>query len=183
MMDNLTGSLVNLRPLRDGDFEFLAGLRNDLRTQGWNQRLPPCYTPKMVKDRVEKNYDKPDRGVWGIETKDGKLVGYINYEEAPPRLGATIGIITCMDSWGKGHAKEAMELILRFLFEERGLQVASLWTLSDRERMIGLAQKLGFRIGARLRESAIIGGKVYDTIGMDIVSEEYISKHSAVAGA
>ena len=182
-MDNLMGNLVNLRPLRDDDFEFLAGLRNDLRTQGWNQRLPPCYTPKMVKDRFEKNDDKTNRGVWGIETKNGKLVGYVNYVEEPPRLGATIGIITCVDSWGKGHAREAMGLILRFLFEERGLQVASLWTLSDRERMIGLAQKLGFRISTRLRESAIIGGKVYDTIGMDMVREEYISKHSAAAGA
>jgi RimJ/RimL family protein N-acetyltransferase len=181
-MDNLSGSLVNLRPLRDEDFEFLAGLRNDMRTQGWNQRLPPCYTPKMVKERVEKDYDKPNRGVWGIETKDGKLVGYINYEETPPRLGATIGVITCVESWGKGHAREAMELILRFLFEERGLQVASLWTLSDRVRMIGLAQKLGFKASARLRESAIVGGKVYDTLVMDMIREEYLSKHSKMAG-
>jgi len=181
-MDSLSGSLVKLRPLRDEDFEFLAGLRNDMRTQGWNQRLPPCYTPKMVKDRVEKNYAKPNQGVWGIETKDGRLVGYINYEEAPPRLGATIGVITCVESWGKGHAREAMELILRFLFEERGLQVASLWTLSDRVRMIGLAEKLGFKVSARLRENAIVGGKVCDTIVMDMIREEYRLKHSKMAG-
>ncbi len=180
-MDNLSGKIVNLRPLRDEDLEFLAGLRNDMRTQGWNQRLPPCYTPKMIKERIEKNYSKPNMGVWGIETKERKLVGYINYEEEPPRLRATIGIITSVESWGKGHAREALELIMRFLFEERGLQVVSLWTLSDRVRMIGLAQKLGFGISACLRESAIVGGKVCDTIIMDMLREEYLSRKRAAA--
>ena len=182
-MDNLSGTLVNLRSLRDVDLEFLAGLRNDMRTQGWNQRLPPCYTPKIIKERLERNYSKPNVGIWGIETKEGRLVGYVNYEEGPPRLRATIGIITCIDSWGKGHAREALELVMRFLFDERGLQVVSLWTLSDMVRMIGLAEKLGFSVSARLRESAIIGGEVHDTIVMDILREEYLSRHSSAAGA
>jgi len=172
-MDNLSGELVRLRALRDEDYEYLASLRNDMRTQAWNQRLPPSFTPKRIKERLEKNFARPNTGVWGIETKDGKLIGYLNYEEDHPRLGATIGISTGMEAWGKGYAKEAMELTIRFLFEERGLQVVSLWTTSWNARMVGLAGKLGFKISVRLREDVILGGKVYDTLMMDMLREEY----------
>ena len=177
-MDNLNGQLVNLRPIRDTDLEYLAALRNDMRTQGWNQRLPPSYTPRTVKERIEKN-NGPNKGVWVIETKDGKIVGQINYDEERVRLGASIGVITGMEAWGKGYAREAMELILRFLFEERGLQVAVLFTLSDRVRMMGLAKKLGFRISTVMRECTVIGGKASDAIIMDLLRDEYYSARGA----
>ena len=173
-MDDLNGQLVNLRPIKDADLEYLAALKNDMRTQGWNQRLPPSYTPRTVRERIERNTG-PNKGVWAIETKDGKVVGHISYDEERVRLRASIGIITGMEAWGKGYAREAMELILRFLFEERGMQVALLYTLSDRVRMMGLAKKLGFRTSSVLREATVIGGKASDAIIMDLLREEYYS--------
>lgn len=180
-MDNLSGQLVNLRPIKESDLEYLVVLRNDMRTQGWNQRLPPCYTPKKVMERIKKNVGL-NKGIWAIETKNGKIVGQISYDEERVRLSAAIGILTGTEAWGKGYAKEAMELILRFLFEERGLRVAILYTLADRVRMIGLAEKLGFRISVRMRESAIIGGKAYDMLIMDLLREEYYSSRNMPDG-
>lgn len=127
----------------------------------------------MIKEHLEERFKKENRGVFGIETREGKLVGYLNYHEDPPRFAATVGLSTGIGYWGKGYAKESMELILRFLYEERGVQVVRLWTWSGNERMIGLAKKLGFLTSATLRESSILKGKPFDTLMMDMLREEF----------
>lgn len=172
-MESLSGSLVSLRPPRDDDSGFLASLRNDLRTQAWNQRLPPCVMPKRIEERLNEGLKRPHTALLIIETKEGENVGFVNYDEGPPRLSATVGISIGTDYWGKGHAMEAMELLLRFLFEERGLLVVRAWTQSGNKRAVKMSEKLGFRKSARMRESAILEGKVHDTLQMDILREEY----------
>ncbi|MFQ5910847.1 MAG: GNAT family N-acetyltransferase [Thermoplasmata archaeon] len=172
-MESLSGDLVNLRPPRDEDSEFLASLRNDLRTQAWNQRLPPCVMPKRIEERLNEVLKRPHTALLIIETKDGGNVGCLNYDEGPPRLSATVGISIQTDYWGKGHALEAMELLLQFLFEERGLLVVRAWTQSGNKRAVKMLEKLGFKKSARVRESAIIEGQVFDTLQMDILREEY----------
>ncbi len=173
MMHKFEGKLVRLRPPKDEDFEFYAELKNDLRTQAWNQRLPLRATVEGVKEWWDKERKKPNSGEWSIETLDGELVGHIGYGESPPRLAATMGIIIGVDYWGKGYTQEAHELLLEFLFEERGIQVVNLWTQSGGERGVKAAENLGFRISARFRENSIIGGKVTDTLFMDMTREEY----------
>jgi len=172
-METLTGKLVKLRPVRDSDFEYFASLKNDMRTQAWNQRLPPCFSPATMKERYERNLKRPNTGVFAIETLDGQLIGSMEYREGPPRLSATIGTIVGMEHWGRGHGAEAIELVLRFLFQERGLQVVGLWTQTGNPRAVRAAEKLGFRIGARLRENSVIDGKVVDTLYMDLLREEW----------
>ncbi len=172
-MDVLAGKLVKLRPVRDSDYEVLASLKNDLRTQAWNQRMPQCYTAATMKERYEKIMKRPNTGVFAIETLDGHLVGSMEYREGPPRQSATIGTIVGMEYWGRGHSQEAIELVLRFLFAERGLQVVGLWTQSGNVRAVRAAEKLGFRIGARLRENSVVDGKLVDTLYMDLLREEF----------
>ena len=53
-MDTFTREGVTLRVPTDDDAEFLANLGNNLRTQGWNQRLPPMRTPERVKERIKE---------------------------------------------------------------------------------------------------------------------------------
>jgi RimJ/RimL family protein N-acetyltransferase len=172
-MDKLEGKLIRLRPVREEDFEFFAELKNDLRTQAWNQRMPPRQTVEGVKAWWEKERKKTNSGTWSIETQDGQLVGHVGYDESPIRLSASMGIITGVDFWGKGYAQEAHELLFEFLFEERGIQSVHLWTQSGNERGVKAAEKLGFKISARFRENSIIGGKVTDTLFMDMTREEY----------
>ncbi len=172
-MDTLSGSLVTLRPVRDEDLEYLASLRNDMRTQARGQRFPPCHTAAVVRKRNEESQGNPLKGLWCIEAKGGQLVGTVDYHEYAPRLGAIMGIVTGMEHWGKGYAREAMEMVMRFLFEERGLYLVNLWTTSWNVRMVGLAEKLGFRIAIRERESRTLEGSIFDGLFMDILREEY----------
>jgi RimJ/RimL family protein N-acetyltransferase len=176
MMERFEGKLVRLRPYRDGDLEYFAGLRNDMRTQGWNQRMPPRATTENTRERLEDRQRSQHSAVLAIETLEGQLVGYVTYEEGPIRLKAMLGAITGPEHWGKGYAREAQELVLRFLFEDRGVQVVNLWTTSWNEKAMRGAEKLGFKLGARLREATVMDGKCFDAIIMDMTREEYYSK-------
>jgi len=176
------GKLVRLRPIREADYEYFATLRNDPLTQGWNQRLPPRDTPQSAKERIEKRMKAQHAGTFAIETTEDALVGYITYNESPQRFGATIGVITGQEHWGKGYAREAHELIFRFLFEQRGLRVISLWTTSWNGRGMAAARKMGFKECVRLRESTIMDGKVIDTIMMDMTRDEYYASRKIKDG-
>ncbi|MBI5000135.1 MAG: GNAT family N-acetyltransferase [Euryarchaeota archaeon] len=172
-MERLEGKLVRLRPMKDSDYEYFAALKNDLRTQAWNQRLPMANTAAMMKEKFEKAAKRPNSADFSIEKLDGTLIGHIGYHEGTPRLDATIGVVTGHEHWGKGYSQEAHELMLHYLFEERGLQAVRLWTQSANERGVAAAKKMGFKVGARFRENTIANGKYSDTIYMDVLREEY----------
>lgn len=173
MMQWIEGDLVRLRPLKDEDYEYLASLKNNLMTQGWNQRLPPKSTPEGYKENHKENNKKPNSATLAIETLDGALVGDINYSEGYPRHDATIGIVLGVEHWGKGYAEEAQELLLNFLFVERGMAVIRLWTQTGFPWANRAAEKLGFKLSARFRENSIIDGKLVDSLCMDMLREEY----------
>ncbi|MCK5310303.1 MAG: hypothetical protein KAJ64_06615 [Thermoplasmata archaeon] len=50
-METLTGEKVKLRPVKEEDFEYFANLKNNMFTQGWNQRLPPNSTAETVRKK------------------------------------------------------------------------------------------------------------------------------------
>jgi len=80
--------------------------------------------------------------------------------------------------WGTGLAIDALEVLLLFLFEEMGVRVVRLWTHTGNERAIGSAEKLGFKVSYRQRESIFKAGKRYDNVSMDMLREEYYALHS-----
>jgi RimJ/RimL family protein N-acetyltransferase len=43
---------------------------------------------------------------------------------------------------------------------------------------VRLAEKAGFKISARQRQSVFKNGELYDTLMMDILREEYFARHS-----
>jgi RimJ/RimL family protein N-acetyltransferase len=164
---------VTLRPPTEDDCQFLADLGNNMKTQGWNQRLPPTRTAERVMEKIKEGQKKPNRGTFMIDTEKDGTVGYITYDEGKIRLGATLGLITAEDHWGKGYAQTAMEIVLEFLFEERGLQVVDAWSQSGNVRAVGAAEKMGFKVSVRVREGTIMYGKLHDTLGLDMLREEY----------
>jgi RimJ/RimL family protein N-acetyltransferase len=178
LRETLRGNRVLLRPIKEDDYEYLAGLKNNMYTQAWNQRLPPNYTAEKIKKRFQEANDKPNSAILAVETLDGALIGNINYSEGVPRFDATLGIVTGKEHWGKGLAEEAQELLLEFLFVERGVQVVRLWTQTGFPWAAKAAEKLGFKLMIRFRENTIIDGQVRDSLYMDILREEYFKSRN-----
>jgi ribosomal-protein-alanine N-acetyltransferase len=176
----MEGKQTLLREERSEDLPFLVALRNDLETQAWSTSLPPDYTLEMYQKRFnqrEFSYRRDDGRFIILEKETGERIGTVSYSGVDQRWDATIGIMVAKPYWGGGYAIDALETILRFLFEELGLRVVRLWTHSGNPRAVGSAEKLGFQLSYRQREAVFKGGQLYDNIGMDLLREEYYALH------
>ena len=182
MRETLQGKLVRLRPVRDSDYEYFAGLKNNLFTQAWNQRMPVNFTAERMKKRFTEANEKQHAAILAIEKLDGTLVGNINYHEDTPRFDATFGVVIGKEHWGTGLGEEAQELILEFLFVERGIHIIRLWTQTGFPWAQRAAEKLGFKAMVRFRENTIIDGKIVDSIYMDMLREEYFESRGPEDG-
>ena len=182
MRETLQGKLVRLRPVQEGDYGYFAGLKNNLMTQAWSQRLPVNFTPEKMKKRFQEANEKPNSAILAIEKLDGTLVGNINYHEGNPRFDAAFGLVMGKEHWGQGLGEEAQELILEFLFVERGVRVVRLWTQDGFPWAVKAAEKLGFKPMIRFRENTIIDGKIVDSIYMDMLREEYFESRGPEDG-
>jgi len=176
----LESDLIILREQRPEDIAPLTALRNDLETQAWPLSLPPDYTELMYRKRYEErefSFSRQD-GRFIIETKEsGEFAGTISYTSVEPRWATVIGIMVPKKFWGKGIAYDAQEVLLKFLFHETGLRVVRLYTHSGNPRAVKLAERSGFRVSARQREAVFKDGQLFDSLMMDILREEYYSRH------
>lgn len=176
----LEGEVVILRAEKPEDMKLLADLRNDLETQAWSKTLPPDYTDDMYMQRYNErkfSFDRKD-GRFTIETRaDHEFAGTISYTGLQPRWESMIGIVIPKKFWGSGVAYDAQEVLLKFLFQEMGLQVVRLFTHSGNPRAVSLAEKSGFKVSVRRRESIYKSGEIYDNLMMDLLREEYYEQH------
>ena len=176
----LEGQFVRFREEREEDLQFLIDLRNDLDTQGFTKTLPTDYTLPMYLKRFQErefSFDRDD-GRFVIEHKeDGEVVGHISYYGLEPRHSVVVGIAITKKFWGSGLAYDAQEVLLKFLFEELGLRAVRLWTNSGNPKAVKLAERSGFEISVRQRESVFRLGKVYDNLVMDLLRDEYYISH------
>ena len=172
----IEGKMTILREEREEDLPFVLDLRNNLETQGFTKSLPTEYTLPMYMKRFtsrEFSFDRQD-GRYIIEHKEsGERAGTIGFVNHHARHSATIGIAIAKKFWGTGLAYDAQEVLIRFLFHELGLRVVRLWTNSGNPAAVSLAERSGFKVSVRGRESVFRLGAVYDNLMMDLLREEY----------
>lgn len=176
----LEGKIARLREEREEDMQFMIDLRNDIETQGFTKSLPTDYTLPMYMKRFterEFTFDRKD-GRFVIEDKEsGERAGTIGYYDVHQRHSVVIGIAMDKKFWGTGLAFDAQEVLLQFIFEELGVRVVRLWTNSGNPKAIKLAERSGFKIRVRQRESVFRRGILCDNVTMDILREEYYKLH------
>ena len=92
---------------------------------------------------------------------------------------AEIGIMIGEKEYqNKGYGTEAMNLLLKFGFENRNYNNIYLHVMSFNERGIACYEKVGFKPQGVRREAIIRGQKKYDMIYMDILADEYFQRMS-----
>lgn len=77
---------------------------------------------------------------------------------------------------GKGCGKEAMEILLRYCFEDLKMERVTLDTFEENKRASNLYKSLGFVDEGTLRHGTKKGGKFYNLNLKSMLSEEY-KKH------
>ena len=174
----LVGEKCYLSPCLADDAEKWAEWLNDL-----DITIPlgdEAYTPYSLELAQEHVNDmlRNQAHVFSIVDLDtdtllGRCLLFgINQIDRKAMLGIFIGEKDC---WGQGYGQDAVKLLLDYGFNLLNLNSIMLGTFAFNERAITAYKRVGFQEIGRRRQARIIGGKKYDTILMDILTEEFQS--------
>ena len=159
LLPPLIGSRVRLRLLTATDLPLTRAWRNQDHIRKWfltSHVINPEQHAAWFRDYTQKDTDF----VFIIEEMDkrnethdtpkpvGKPIGQISlYKIEWQRRRAEYGRLMIGESQatGRGLAKEATQLLLRYGFQQLGLEEIKLETLSHNTTAIGLYQACGFR--------------------------------------
>jgi RimJ/RimL family protein N-acetyltransferase len=107
--------------------------------------------------------------------EEDTLLGYVELDGILWADGnAWIGLgLGRRDNWGKGYGSEAMQLTLKFAFDELNLHRVQLSVFAYNERAIALYEKLGFVREGTYREHIQREGQFYDMLLYGLLRREW----------
>lgn len=146
----------------------------------------PAYprTEKQVAERVKEGQDNRNSFLFAVRLLDsGRIIGLLELDGIAWSHGTTfasIGIGEEADR-GQGYGREAMELALRFAFDELNLHRVCLTVFSYNKAAIALYERLGFQREGTYREHLLRDGQRYDMLLFGLLRREW-KDLSEVAG-
>lgn len=132
---------------------------------------------KMI-GHFTRDYKKESIVKWGIFQKShsDQLVGIIEAMEFNQKVNmVTIGYYLAEDYWGKGLASDAVNILVKFLFEEVNINRIQAEVMPLNEASKKVLQKNGFLKEGLLRQAKVWSGKgVVDLEIYGLLKEEYM---------
>jgi RimJ/RimL family protein N-acetyltransferase len=174
--DIFTGKLVRLVALDlENDAKMFSQWEQDSEFQRlWNSEVPQRYNPSQLKKYFEEEISRMH--MFMIERlEDGRKIGEIDLSGFNWTVGnAWVGIgIGERELWGKGYGTDAMQVLLRYAFEELNLKRLTLNVFDVNQRGISSYEKAGFRHEGRIPGGLLIAGKRCDIVYMGILRREW----------
>lgn len=129
-----------------------------------------AQTQKFLEEEFEHN------PIFMIQTLEGdQPIGFIELSGIHPTNGdAFVGIgIGVKEYWGKGYGTDAMQILLRYSFEELNLHRVSLNVFDYNPRAIKSYLKAGFKIEGRQRNFLHREGQRWDLVFMGILKRDW----------
>lgn len=129
------------------------------------------YLHKLIKRSGAENAH-----YWFISLiHNNKIIGSIGVHDIDWRKGnAEISYGLSPDSWGKGYFNEMLQIILKYLFVDKGFYRIYATTRFDNEPSIRALRKVGFQKEGTLRDYYLSkDGKRYDAVILAILKNEY----------
>ncbi len=174
----LQGKLVYLRGLERDDLKLLHQMQNDREVMEW-ARFRPDHTISM--EALEKEYDEelkgnsPTRRTFAIVyKKTGKVAGWCSIRWWRPfATSADVGLALVKEFRGKGIGSEVTRLLTEVSFDQYNMHKVELFTRADNQAMIRSAEKNGFRVEGRARETLYFNGRFHDGVQMGVLREEF----------
>jgi RimJ/RimL family protein N-acetyltransferase len=181
----LTGKLTRLvaaGPDEAGEL-FATWSRDSEFMQLWDTDAPMVRNAKKAQEWLRKEFEKQDAGNFGFviqrleNTKNVGMVGLWN--ALTPHHNAMVSIgIGERELWGKGYGTDAMNIALRFAFQELNLHRVTLHTFAINPRAIRSYEKSGFVREGNMRGAMKRFGERADHVHMGILREEWEAKQN-----
>lgn len=171
------GKRVGLRGFEPGDWQVYFAWDRDTEQSRAVYRIPfPCSQEATQRWAAEEAVRQPqDDGFrFVIENEEGEVVGDLTTHHCDRRVGTFAYGLAIRDGFRRrGYAVEAVELVLRYYFEELGYQKVTISVFSFNEPSIRLHQKLGFQQEGRLRRTVFTRGQYFDELVFGLTAEEF----------
>jgi RimJ/RimL family protein N-acetyltransferase len=110
---------------------------------------------------------------------EDRLIGFVSIHRIEWQHGSGVLAIGIGDRtyWDHGFGGDALELILRFAFEELNLFRLGLDVIANNERAIHVYERAGFRHEGALRGAVLRDGVRVDQLLMGIMASEWRARH------
>lgn len=171
------GEKVKLREYRKEDMILAQKFLNDAKVKRlMNSNIPFLYTYEDEEKWFQNQSAMNDLYNFAIETlEEKKYIGGCGINKLDWKNSvATIGIfIGNEDYWGKGYGSDALNILIKFIFEQMNIHKIKLGVYSYNKRAIKCYEKCGFKKEGVLREELFRDGKYHDVIIMGILKDEY----------
>jgi RimJ/RimL family protein N-acetyltransferase len=176
----LKGSCVLLRPIKPSDAASIYMYAKDPEVLKYTL-LPSPYRPSDSKRFVRTAMSKKWRKkciVKAIVPKPGKtLAGVITLDLNMGNRRCYVGYWLARPYWGRGLAKESLQLMLRLAFETIGLSKVTSSVMHLNVRSYKLLDGAGFKLEGRLRRQMLRNGEWYDELMYGLLKEEWVPKN------
>ena len=163
----LQGKRVLLRPGRSEDADRLFQIRNEPEVVRW-------WGSGDIEEEISEEFLEVDDGF--VIEADGEVLGAIQYHEEndPMYRHAGIDIFLTESRHGQRLGTEAIRVLARYLFEERGHHRLTIDPAADNTVAIRAYERVGFRrVGIMRKYERGPHGVWHDGLLMDMLQEEF----------
>ncbi len=175
----IQGKEVFLRALEREDLKLLHEMQNDEEVMQWARSRPDHM---VTMEALEKEYEDELKGenvlrktFAIVHRKSGRVIGWASLRWWRPfHTTADFGIAIGDKGFrGKGIGTEVTRLLTELAFEQYNIHKVELFTRPDNQAMIRSAEKSGFRVEGKIRETVYFNGKYHDGVLMGVLREEF----------
>jgi RimJ/RimL family protein N-acetyltransferase len=148
MRETITTERLLLRRWRDSDRLPFQQMNSDPRVmEFFPAGLSPAESDALIA-RAQAHFDRHGFGPFAVELlDDATFAGFIGLSvpnfDAPFMPAVEIGWRLAFDSWGRGLATEGARAVIRYAFEDLGLDSLVSFTVPENLRSRHVMEKLG----------------------------------------
>lgn len=165
-------SQINLRALKKSDSNLIL---NWMKNEKLRYLIGTVYpiTELEHENWFQNRMLEKDNRMFVIDLDNEKSIGIVGFKNLDwvNRNSELFIYIGDEEYWGKGYGTQALELIIKFAFNNLNLHMLYLEVFSYNKNATKTYKRLGFKQDGILRQSKFQDGKYYDKIIMSKINE------------
>jgi [ribosomal protein S5]-alanine N-acetyltransferase len=173
----LTGKSITLRPVRETDIDQLHTFHLDIDNRGKYFPRGVLSQPAFRKEFQETGFWSKEDGMLVIVSPTDEILGHIEFFKTVNYLDEfeLSYVVYAVDQRGKGIATEAVNILVRYLFETKRMNRIRLVIHPENRASRRLAEKCGFRHEGTARGAWYNKGKHQDVEIYAMLHEDVIT--------